>query len=143
MKTSEKGIELITQFEGLKLKAYKCSAGVWTIGYGHTGEDVKEGKEITAEEAKKLLAADLKRFENSVNRSVKKPINQNQFDSLVSISLNIGVSAFERSTLLKVVNEDPNQEKIEAEFLKWKLAKGKVVQGLLNRRKQEVINYFK
>lgn len=90
MKLSSKGLRLIQKFEGLSLKAYKCSAGVWTIGYGHT-KDVQEGMIISETEARRLLINDIKRFERYVNQRLKdNKLNQNQFDALVSFAFNLG-----------------------------------------------------
>ena len=143
MKTSKQGIALITQFEGLKLEAYKCSAGVWTIGYGHTGPEVVQSSKITQAQADELLAKDLVKFEDCVNKNVKSKLTQNQFDSCVSLAYNIGCSAFAKSTLCRLVNADPNDPAIEQQFLAWNKAGGKINQGLINRRKKESQNYFK
>lgn len=90
MKISEKGIEFIIKEEGEVLTAYTCPAGVLTIGIGHTGKDVKEGMKITKEQSRELLKNDLIRFENSVSRSVKVNLTQNQFDALVSFAFKTG-----------------------------------------------------
>jgi lysozyme len=103
MKTSANGRKKIGQREGVRLKAYKDSKGIWTIGVGHIA-GVHEGMKITAAECNKLLADDLRIAEAAVNHSVKVPINQDQFDSLVSLTFNIGVHAFEGSTVLKRLN---------------------------------------
>ena len=95
----------LKQWEGLRLTAYKDSGGVLTIGYGHTGPDVKAGMTITEAQAEMLLMRDLSRFEQSVERSVKVPLTDNQFGALVSFAYNVGTEAFERSTLLKKLNE--------------------------------------
>lgn len=142
-KTSKEGIALITEFEGLRLETYKCSAGVPTIGYGHTGKDVKPGMKITRDEAERLLIADLVRFEDCVNRHVSSFLTQNRFDSLVSLAFNIGCAAFAKSTLCRLVNADPDDPAIEGQFAAWNKAGGKVVQGLVIRRRKESQNYFK
>lgn len=129
MKTSD----LIKQFEGLKLKAYLCPAGVWTIGYGHT-KGVKEGDIITQEQADKFLEDDLKYFEAEVNRLVKVKLGENQRAAIVSFVYNVGVGNFQSSTMLKRINEGKNAAD---QFIKWVYAKGKVSQGLVNRRKKE------
>lgn len=136
MKISNDGINLIKNFEGCRLTAYRCPAGVWTIGYGHTGKDVKEGLKITKEQAEELLKKDLKSFELSVNNCIKIPLTQGQFDALVSFSYNVGTGALRNSTLLKLLN----QGKIESaakEFDKWVNAGGKKLSGLVKRRKAE------
>lgn len=104
MQVSETGIELIKHFEGLRLDAYQDVAGIWTIGYGHTGPDVEPGQVITEAEAEALLRQDLDRFERGVSDAVRVDIDQNQFDALVSLAYNIGVSAFRSSTALKRLN---------------------------------------
>ena len=88
MRTSQKGINLIKEFEGCRLKAYKCPAGVWTISYGHTS-NVRPNQSITREEAEKLLREDLRMYEHHVENTVKG-LNQNQFDALVSFTYNCG-----------------------------------------------------
>ena len=104
LKVSTAGINLICSFEGLELKAYDDGVGVWTIGFGTTiypnGIKVKKGDTCTLEQAKVYMAHDLKKFESAVNSAVTVPINQNQFDALVSLAYNIGTGAFEKSTLL-------------------------------------------
>lgn len=104
MKTSERGIALIKQFEGLELEAYQDIAGVWTIGYGHTGSDVQPGMRISEREAEALLRRDLRSRENAVDRLTKVSVNQNEFDALVSFIYNVGISAFERSTARRRLN---------------------------------------
>ncbi|WP_010117524.1 lysozyme [Acinetobacter sp. P8-3-8] len=138
MKISTNGIDLICSFEGLRLKAYDDGVGVWTIGYGTTminGTKVKKGDTCTLEQAKSYMAQDLKQFESAVNQ-VKVPLNQNQYDALVSLAYNIGVSAFLNSTLLKKLNAKDYKGAAE-QFLRWNRAGGKVMRGLTNRRAKE------
>lgn len=139
MKISEKGINFLIQEEGERLKAYKCAAGVWTIGIGHTGADVKEGMIITKEKSRELLKSDLSRFEKAVNTYIKVPLEQHQFDALVSLTFNIGVGNFSKSTLVKKINVNASMEEIEFQFKQWKLARGKPI--LLSRRKREAELY--
>ena len=134
-KISEKGLNLLKEFEGLRLEAYQCSAGIWTIGYGHTYK-VKRGDIITKEKAELLLRNDLGFTENKIEELVKVPINQNQFDALVSLAFNIGVGAFNTSTLLRKLNTG-DYEGAASEFPKWRKAKGIVVEGLVKRREKE------
>ncbi len=134
-KISIKGLDLIKQFEGCRLKAYRCPANVLTIGWGHTG-DVKEGQVITQEQADRLLELDVLQFEVGVNNLVQHPINQNQFDALVSFAYNCGVGALSKSTLLKYVNLGRFEE-ASNELPKWNKGGGKVLQGLITRRKKE------
>ena len=135
---SAEGINLICSFEGLELKAYLDSANIWTIGYGtiiRNGVKVKKGDICTIEQAKAYMASDLKSFEAAVNK-VKVPLNQNQYDALVSLTYNIGVNAFANSTLLKKLNAS-DYKGAAAQFDVWNKVKGKVVQGLVNRRAKE------
>jgi len=133
MKTSATGLELIKGFESLGLKAYKCPAGVWTIGYGSTGPHVKEGMVITELQADALLAKDVQRFEKSVNELVKVELNQNQFDALVDFCFNLGGGALKSSTLLKLLNKG-DYRNAGYEFEKWCKSGGKVLKGLQRRR---------
>lgn len=142
MKISEKGINLIKGFETFKAVAYLCPAGVLTIGYGHTGKDVKEGMVITEEEAERLLVDDIILSEEAVRNNVRKSLTQNQYDALVSFVFNVGADGFRKSTLLKLVNIDPADEAIKNEFLRWKYSKGKVLSGLERRRAVEAELYF-
>jgi lysozyme len=143
MGISQKGLNLIKQFEGLRLTTYRCSAGVLTIGYGHTGSDVKEGMTITQAQAEELLKNDVKRFEIGVSTlTAGIPLTQNQYDALVSFAYNVGLGAFQSSTLLKKLRENPKDPAISTEFAKWNKAGGAVVAGLTNRRAQESQLYF-
>ena len=140
MKTSPKGIALIKEFEGLRLKAYKCPGGVWTIGYGHTA-GVKPGMVITETQAEQFLKEDLLIFENAVNNQ-NLSINQNQFDALVSFTYNVGTGNFSSSTLLRKVRVNPQDNSIMDEFLRWVYSKGRVLPGLQRRRLAEMKLYF-
>ena len=140
MKTSPKGIALIKEFEGLRLKAYKCLGGVWTIGYGHTA-GVKPGMVITEAQAEEYLKEDLFSCENAVNNQ-KLSINQNQFDALVSLIYNIGIGNFQKSTLLRKARINANDNSIMDEFLRWVYSKGRVLPGLQRRRLREMKLYF-
>ena len=143
MGISQKGLNLIKQFEGLRLTPYRCSAGVLTIGYGHTGSDVKEGMTITQAQAEELLKNDVKRFEIGVSTlTAGILLTQNQYDALVSFAYNVGLGAFQNSTLLKKMRENPKDPAIATEFAKWNKAGGAVIAGLTNRRAQESQLYF-
>lgn len=138
MKTSQAGIDLIKQHEGLRLEAYPdpaSGAEPWTIGYGHT-KGVMPGQRITQEQAEQFLRDDLWWAEDAVNGSVTVNITQAQFDALVSLIFNIGATAFKKSTLLRKLN-DFDYEGAADEFLKWVKAAGKEMPGLVNRRKAE------
>ncbi|WP_374424977.1 lysozyme [Chromobacterium sp.] len=136
MKTSDAGVTLVKSSEGLKLVAYKCPAGIWTNGYGHTGPDVTPGQVITQAQADALLARDLSRFETGVTRLVKVPLNQNQFDALVCFSFNLGLGALQGSTLLRLLNAG-DYAGAAAQFLRWNKAGGKELPGLTRRRAAE------
>ena len=136
MKISQKGLDLIKNFEGLELKAYKDSVGILTIGYGSTGSHVKSGMTITAEQAEELLKQDVSRFEKGVNDLVKVSLTQNQFDALVSFSFNLGLGNLKSSTLLKKLNASDYTGAVN-EFLRWNRAGGKVLNGLTRRRQAE------
>ena len=134
MKTSQKGINLITSFEGCSTKAYWDKYGkVWTIGYGHTGPDVFEGQIITNQQAENLLKNDLKRFESYVNNKSYVPhiLNQNQFDALVSFSYNCG-----QGNLKKLV-ANRTLPQIAEEITQYNKSKGVYLKGLARRRKAE------
>lgn len=136
MTYSDKGIKLTCEFEGLRLEAYRDIVGVLTIGYGHT-RGVKEGDKITKEQAVLFLRQDLQHCLEDVERLVKVPLTQGQFDALVDFTFNLGGAALERSTLLRILNEK-NYEGAQLEFQKWNKAGGKVVDGLSRRRKAEM-----
>lgn len=135
MRTSQKGIDLIKKFEGCRLEAYKCPAGVWTIGYGHT-KGVQNGQKITQAQAEELLREDLRIYEQAVESCVKVPLSQNQFEALVSFCYNCGGEALRTSTLLKLLNEGKYSEAGE-QFLRWNKAGGRVLAGLTRRREEE------
>lgn len=147
MKLDKKGLDLIAEFEGLRLKPYLCSAKVPTIGYGSTfyenGTKVKlTDAPITKQRAEQLLKNTADKFAERVAVLITKPVTQNQFNALVSFAFNVGVSALKISTLLKLVNNNPNDGNIAKEFLRWNKAGGRVVQGLTNRRIKESALYF-
>jgi lysozyme len=128
--------QAIKTAEGLRLTAYKDGGGVWTIGYGHTGADVREGLTIPLSEAERLLTRDLRVAEGHVNEAVKVKLTQNQFDALVSFVYNVGGGAFRSSTLLKLLNAG-DYEGAANQLPRWNKDNGKVVNGLTNRRHEE------
>ncbi len=140
MHVSPSGVDLICNFEGLRLKAYDDGVGVWTIGFGTTkypnGIRVKKGDTCTLDQAKAYMQNDLKSFEQTVNNTVKVPLNQNQFDALVSLAYNIGTNAFSKSTLVKKLNANDIRGAAD-QFDVWVNAGGKRMQGLVNRRARE------
>lgn len=137
---SQQGLELIKHFEGLFLKAYLCPAKVWTIGWGHTGKrhndgSVKRGQEITRVQADLLLAEDMAaKYVPAVRRLVKVPLTQPEFDALVSFHFNTG--ALGKSTLLRLLNAG-DRAGAAAQFDRWTRGGGKVLPGLVRRRKAE------
>ena len=131
---------MIKEFEGLRLKAYQCPGGVWTIGYGHTA-GVKPGMVITKAQAEEYLKVDLIAFERYLN-GLGLALNQNQFDALVSFIYNVGTGNFSSSTLLRKVRENPQDNSIMDEFLRWVYSKGRVLPGLQRRRLAEMKLYF-
>lgn len=134
MNVNAAGRAIIETYETLKLEAYRCPAGVLTIGYGHTG-DVKPGDKITAHQADVILEYDLSRFAAAVAKLAPRA-NQNQFAALVCLAFNIGTDALAKSTLLRKFNAGaPNAA--AAEFAKWTYADGKSLPGLVKRRAAE------
>ena len=140
MKASDKAYALIRRFEGKSNKAYQDSAGVWTIGYGHTGGVVK-GQTISDDEVERLLAEDVAVAENAVNAQ-NLNLTQDQFDALVDFVFNLGAGNFQKSTLLKKLKADPNDPTIYDEFLRWVYAGGVKLLGLVRRRTDEANLYF-
>lgn len=131
MKASQNCINLIKKFEGCRLDAYKCPAGVWTIGYGHTS-GVKQGQKISQNQADVLLAQDLVKYETQVMKyNAKYNWSQNEFDALVSFAFNIG------SINQLVANGTRDKKTIAAKMLEYNKAAGKVLTGLTRRRKEE------
>ena len=145
MEVNKAGRDLIKKFEGCKLKAYKCPAGLWTIGYGNTfypdGTKVKEGDVITQQKAEEIFDVLLNDFAAKVDALVKLNVTANNFSALVSFTWNVGVSNFRRSTLLRKVNANPKDPSIRAEFMKWTRANDKVLNGLVRRREAEAKLY--
>lgn len=133
---SDRGFALTKGFEGLRLEAYRDVAGVWTIGYGHTGSGVTAGLVWTQEQAEAALAADLGWAVMCVNQHVSADLTQNQFDALVDFCFNVGPGAWLNSTLLRQVNLG-NFERAAAQFLLWVKAGGQKVEGLVRRRQAE------
>jgi len=135
MKISQNGLELIKHFEGCELEAYKCAAGVWTIGYGHIKTAV-EGMTISQSYADELLDGEIVEYEDYVNAAVTAPLSQDQFDALVSWTFNLGNGNLNASTMLKVLNRGEYEE-VPAQMKRWNKAGGKVLEGLIRRREAE------
>lgn len=147
-KINKEGKDLITKWEGLRLKPYLCSAGVATIGYGSTryenGKGVKlTDPPITKERANELFELTIDKYEKAVFTLGPDELTQNQFNALVSFAYNLGVTALANSTLMRKVNANLNDPTIAAEFRKWVNCNGKPLQGLINRREDEIKMYFK
>lgn len=144
MKTSQNGIDLIKSFEGCKLTAYKCPANIPTIGYGNTfylnGNKVKLGDKITQEQANELMLSLLPKYEKTVLNAIKVPLNQNQFDALVSFCWNCGSS----QTLFKMINDKHSEMNIVGFWTShYIMGGGKVLPGLVRRRKAEATLFVK
>ena len=151
MQMSQHGLSLLEQWEGFKLQVYKDSAGLPTIGVGHlltrseltsgkiviNGVPVKYSGGLTQQQVTDLLAQDVVPAQQAVNTGVKVALNQNQFDALVSFTFNVGNGAFLGSTLLKVLNQG-QYDQVPTQLLRWTRAGGVVVQGLVNRRQNEI-----
>ena len=135
MNISQEGLSLIKKFEGCELTAYQCSAGVWTIGYGHT-KGIEEGMEITQQEAEDMLVEELHEYENYINDNVTAPLSQNQFDAMVSWVYNLGPANLKASTLLKVLNAG-DYDGVPAQIKRWNKAGGVTLDGLIRRREAE------
>lgn len=140
MKASVDAYELIKQFEGLRLEAYLCPAGIWTIGYGHTS-DVSPNSFITIQEADEYLHRDVASVEMQLNK-LNLSLSQCQWDAIVSFVFNVGIGNFKASTLLAKIRINPDDNSIMDEFLRWVYANGKVMRGLQKRRLAEMKLYF-
>lgn len=142
METSERGLALIKEHEGYRDTAYRCPAGEWTIGFGHTS-GVKEGQRCTPMDAGRWLKEDIAAAEREVSFQTQGvPLRQCQYDALVSFVYNIGAGNFRNSTLLKKVRANPDSPSIRDEFGKWIYGGGRVLPGLVARREAEADLYF-
>lgn len=150
MKASNNIKALMKQWEGLKLNAYRCPAGVLTIGYGHTGKDVVAGLKITRERAEELFESDIAKFERTLDKQINadkvQTLTQGQYDALLSFAYNVGMANLKSSTLWRKVKANPNDASIGNEFRRWVWAttsKGKVqLPGLIKRRAKEAEVYL-
>lgn len=140
MKASVDAYELIKQFEGLRLEAYLCPAGIWTIGYGHTS-GVSPNSFITIQEADEYLHRDVATIEMQLNK-LNLSLRECQWDAIVSFVFNVGIGNFKASTLLAKIRINPEDNSIMDEFLRWVYANGKVMKGLQKRRLAEMKLYF-
>jgi lysozyme len=133
----ESAATLVKEFEGCRLVAYRCPAGVWTIGWGHTGPEVRKGLTITQEQADELLEQDLGSVLSGVDRLVTVDLSVGQTAALVSFAYNVGLGALKHSTLLRLLNAGA-KEAAAAELAKWTRAAGRVLPGLVRRRAAEM-----
>ncbi len=138
--TSEELFNKIKEFEGLRLKAYLCPGGVWTIGYGHT-EGVLKGDRISEQQAEEWLREDIMRFETEVLK-LKVCKYQGQLDALVDFAFNCGIKALKESTLLRHIKSKMPREVVAREFRKWCYAGKKRVKGLMTRRMWEISRFY-
>lgn len=146
MKVSQQGIQLIKESEGLRLQAYRCPAGKWTIGYGHT-KKARAGMVITADKAEQLLQEDIRDIEGTLNNS-GLILTQNQFDAFANFIFNFGASKFLSSTFYRYARTSSNDPRIPAELRRWIHAKDEdgntsVLPGLVKRREKEITLYLK
>lgn len=131
--------KLIAKFEGLRLRSYLDSAGIWTIGYGstkdpYTGVSVKQGQTISKATALDWLQKDIAQRQVAIRKLVKVPITSNQMAAITSLAYNIGLGAFQKSTLLRLLNQKAPITEIADQFLRWNKVNGKELKGLTNRR---------
>jgi lysozyme len=139
---------LIQQFEGLKLEAYQDSVGIWTIGYGNirnldTNQPIKKGDVITLDTANKWLSQEVTALQAKLKKLIKVSVTDNQFNAITSLVYNIGIGAFTKSTLLKLLNAGSPKEEVAKQFLRWNKAGGKEIKGLTNRRQAEYNLFLK
>lgn len=138
---SDYAFSRLKEFEGLRLEAYKCAGGKWTIGYGHT-KGVREGQRIDERTASRLLEEDVEYFESFLAKEpYAEDITQGQWDALVDFLFNLGVGNFLSSTLRKRIIEDVDHDDIPNQFRRWNKAGGKVLMGLVKRREWEAQMY--
>ena len=140
MEISAEGLALIKKFEGCELEAYQCSAGVWTIGYGHT-KGVQPGDTWSQSHAEHMLEVELEEYQSYINEYVTVNLSQNQFDALVSWVYNLGPNNLKASTLLKVLNSG-DYEGVPAQIRRWNKAGGVVLDGLIRRREAEALLFI-
>ena len=147
MKVNAEGYALLKKFEGCVLKAYRCPANVWTIGFGNTfyedGTKVKEGDVITQQRADELAKYIVEQFATSIRAMIKQPLNENQFSACVSLAYNIGTGGFKKSSVLRKLNVNSNDPTIADSFRLWNKGGGVILKGLVRRREAEIQLYFK
>ena len=141
IRISDKALEAIKDFEGLRLETYEDPAGVLTIGYGHTGSNVRRGDRISEYWASELLKDDLAAVERQIE-TLELKLTQGQADALISFTFNLGFERLKSSTLLKVIRQGGSMRQIKREFMRWVHAGGKRLKGLERRRKWEADRFF-
>ncbi len=143
MNPSERIKAKIMLWEGCRYTAYLCPAGVLTIGYGHTGPDVYDGRTVTPAEAAAIFSADIEKFAIMVESALGSTrLNNDQFDACVSLAFNIGMGNFQASTLLKKIKANAADPAIANEFKRWNKSNGRELPGLTRRRQEEANIYF-
>ena len=141
MQISQKGLDILKEFEGLRLEAYRCSAGVPTIGYGWTS-GVKMGDVWTREKAEHMLIEGVKPYEKAVQEAIgDAKTSQNQYDAMVSLCYNIGPGNFKKSSVAKL-HKEGKYAQAAAAFMMWVKAGGKIIGGLIKRRNKEKALYL-
>ena len=135
-------LEIIKKYEGFSSQAYKCPAGVWTVGWGHTGRDINKDTILTREEAELTLQKDVANLQEQILFLLDDKPTTNELDALTSLVYNVGLGAFKKSRLLKRINLKENGELIAKEWIEFNKVNGKVVKGLLRRRAEEICLYF-
>lgn len=135
-------LDLIKKYEGFSSQAYKCPAGVWTVGWGHTGRDINKDTILTREEAELMLKKDVANLQEQILFLLNDKPSMNELDALTSLCYNVGLGAFKKSRLLKRINLKENGELIAKEWIEFNKVNGKVVKGLLRRRAEEICLYF-
>lgn len=135
-------LEIIKKYEGFSSQAYKCPAGVWTVGWGHTGRDINKDTILTREEAELMLKKDVANLQEQILFLLDDKPSTNELDALTSLCYNVGLGAFKKSRLLKRINLKENGELIAKEWIEFNKVNGKVVKGLLRRRAEEICLYF-
>ena len=135
-------LEIIKKYEGFSSQAYKCPAGIWTVGWGHTGRDINKDTILTREEAELMLKKDVANLQEQILFLLDDKPSMNELDALTSLVYNVGLGAFKKSRLLKRINLKENGELIAKEWIEFNKVNGKVVKGLLRRRAEEICLYF-
>lgn len=139
LKILDIALPIIKAYEGCELKAYKCPAGIWTIGWGQTGKDIKEGVVWTQEQADKSLEKTVNSFIADVLKLIKVRARPEHVAALVSFAYNTGVGNLSKSTLLRLINEGKSVNEVLPQFLVWSKGGGKTLKGLLLRRASEAV----